>query len=153
MSIHPNPNTQQFLEALSAKNFSGEIEVSYAQRLMAATDNSIYQLMPEAILFPKDNHDVEKVMSLLGEEQFRQITLSTRGGGTGTNGQSLNSGLILDLSRHMNKILHFDADRRVVTVQTGLLKISSMPIFAPMAISLRLNFQLLIVPLLGDDQY
>ena len=61
MSIHPTPSTEQFLEALSAKNFSGEIEVSYAQRLIAATDNSIYQLMPEAILFPKDNHDVEKV--------------------------------------------------------------------------------------------
>ncbi|MDM1545052.1 FAD-binding oxidoreductase [Ignatzschineria indica] len=122
MSIHPTPSTEQFLEALSAKNFSGEIEVSYAQRLIAATDNSIYQLMPEAILFPKDNHDVEKVMVLLGEERFRHITLSTRGGGTGTNGQSLNQGIILDLSRHMNKILNFDPDKRVVTVQTGVVK-------------------------------
>lgn len=112
----------QFLDTLKLKNFSGDIEVSDAQRLISATDNSIYQMMPEAILFPKSNQDVQKVMSLLAEPQYQSVTLSTRGGGTGTNGQSLNNGIILDISRHMNQILDFDAENRVVTVQTGVVK-------------------------------
>ena len=114
--------TQQFLESLKTERFKGEIEVSYAQRLVSATDNSIYQMMPEAVIFPKSNQDVEKIMTLLAKPEFQKVTLSTRGGGTGTNGQSLNRGIILDLSRHMNNILDFDAEKRIVTVQTGVVK-------------------------------
>lgn len=121
-AVHPNALTQQFLNELKNNHFSGDIEVSFAQRLISATDNSIYQVMPEAVIFPKSNHDVEKVMVLLGKPEFQSITLSTRGGGTGTNGQSLNSGLILDISRHMNHILDFDEENRIVTVQTGVVK-------------------------------
>ncbi len=121
-AIQHSSATEKFLESLKQLHFSGDIETSYAQRLISATDNSIYQMMPEAIIFPKSNQDVEKVMTLLAQPEFQKITLSTRGGGTGTNGQSLNHGVILDLSRHMNQILDFDADKRVVTVQTGVVK-------------------------------
>lgn len=121
-AVHPHALTQQFLNDLKNQNFSGDIEISLAQRLISATDNSIYQVMPEAVIFPKSNHDVEKVMVLLGKPEYQTITLSTRGGGTGTNGQSLNSGIILDISRHMNQILDFDAEKRIVTVQTGVVK-------------------------------
>src|SRR5699024_5779735 len=113
---------EQFLKTLKPLNFSGDIETSYAQRLISATDNSIYQMMPEAVIFPKSNDDVEKVMTLLAKPEFQAVTLSTRGGGTGTNGQSLNNGIILDISRHMNRILDFDAENRIVTVQTGVVK-------------------------------
>lgn len=113
---------EQFLKTLKTLNFSGDIETSYAQRLISATDNSIYQMMPEAVIFPKSNDDVEKVMTLLAKPEFQAVTLSTRGGGTGTNGQSLNNGIILDISRHMNQILDFDAENRIVTVQTGVVK-------------------------------
>ena len=114
--------TEQFLTALKAINFSGDIEVSYTERLISATDNSIYQMMPEAVLFPKSNDDVAKVMKLLAKPEFKTVTLSTRGGGTGTNGQSLSNGIILDISRHMNNILGFDEASRTVTVQTGVVK-------------------------------
>ncbi|MGB5446756.1 MAG: hypothetical protein WBM99_14765, partial [Psychromonas sp.] len=42
-----------FLTALSATNYSGEIEKSYASRLAVATDNSVYQCLPQAVLFPR----------------------------------------------------------------------------------------------------
>lgn len=113
---------EKFLTQLKALNFTGDIETSLAERLISATDNSIYQVMPEAIIFPKSNSDVEKVMTLLALPEYQTVTLSTRGGGTGTNGQSLNDGIILDISRHMNQILDFDEENRIVTVQTGVVK-------------------------------
>lgn len=116
------PDVEQFLKTLRSRSFQGDIETSYARRLISATDNSIYQLMPQAILHPKTNEDVASVMALLGEEAFRNVTITPRGGGTGTNGQSLTEGVVLDLSRHMNNILNFDEESLTVTVQTGVVK-------------------------------
>jgi FAD/FMN-containing dehydrogenase len=45
-----------------------------------------------------------------------------RGGGTGTNGQSLTDGVIVDLSRNLNRILEINADERWVRVQAGVVK-------------------------------
>ncbi len=48
--------------------------------------------------------------------------MSPRGGGTGTNGQSLTDGLIVDVSKHMNRILEVNAEERWVRVQPGVVK-------------------------------
>ncbi|MDP1007242.1 FAD-binding oxidoreductase, partial [Klebsiella pneumoniae] len=48
--------------------------------------------------------------------------LTPRGGGTGTNGQSLTDGLVVDVSRHMNRILEIDVENRRVWVQAGVVK-------------------------------
>ncbi len=113
---------EHFLTQLRESEYKGEIEERYGQRLMAATDNSIYQLLPAALLFPRDHEDVIIIMELLGQEPFHTIPITPRGGGTGTNGQSLTYGLVIDLSRHMNTILHLDKKNRTVTVQTGVVK-------------------------------
>lgn len=41
-----------FLEALKQNGFNGDTAISYADRLTMATDNSIYQLLPDAVVFP-----------------------------------------------------------------------------------------------------
>ncbi|HMG56119.1 MAG TPA: FAD-binding and (Fe-S)-binding domain-containing protein, partial [Kofleriaceae bacterium] len=76
-----------------------------------ATDNSIYQILPQAIVYPRTREDVILVMRTAAQAPFREITLTARGGGTGTNGQSLTSGLIVDLGRHMTRIGDRDGDR------------------------------------------
>ena len=48
--------------------------------------------------------------------------VAPRGGGTGTNGQSLTDGLVVDLSRHMNRILAIDPERRAARVEAGVVK-------------------------------
>ena len=73
-----------------------------------ATDNSIYQLTPQAIAFPRGVDDLVRIATLLGEERFVKVRVAPRGGGTGTNGQSLTDGLVVDLSRYMNRILAID---------------------------------------------
>ena len=52
---------QQFLEALKASGFRGEISADYASRVVLATDNSIYQRLPQAAVFPLDAEDVARV--------------------------------------------------------------------------------------------
>ncbi len=116
------PLVHQFIEQLIQQGFSGECEVSYPERLMAATDNSIYQLLPEACLYPHHRDDVIQIMRLLGQPIFQALSVTARGGGTGTNGQSLTAGIVVDLSRHFRKILHIDAERRQVRVESGVVK-------------------------------
>ncbi|WP_133470861.1 FAD-binding and (Fe-S)-binding domain-containing protein [Paraglaciecola marina] len=111
---------QEFLALLKKSTFSGDIEFSYASRLAVATDNSIYQQLPQAVVLPKSTED----LSLIGKtaSQFENVRFSARGGGTGTNGQSLTSGIIVDMSRYMNNVLEVNAEEGWARVQAGVVK-------------------------------
>ncbi len=111
-----------FIEALRACGFEGDLNPDYANRTVLATDNSIYQVLPQGVLYPKNNTDLTRIAELGHMKQFRDIVLSPRGGGTGTNGQSLTDGLIVDLSKHMNRILEINVEQRWVRVQAGVVK-------------------------------
>ncbi|SFH77582.1 FAD-binding and (Fe-S)-binding domain-containing protein [Modicisalibacter xianhensis] len=111
-----------FLDALREAGFAGDIAPDYANRTVLATDNSIYQRLPQAVLYPRDADDLVRIARLTGQATFRDIVLTPRGGGTGTNGQSLTDGLVVDVSRHMNRILEIDVGRRQVRVQAGVVK-------------------------------
>ncbi|QDJ13192.1 hypothetical protein CEP45_04715 [Mergibacter septicus] len=113
---------QDYLMALKEQQFAGDIAASYAERLSLATDNSVYQQLPQAILFPKDIADLVRITRLAQREKFRALQFTPRGGGTGTNGQSLNKTLIIDLSRYFTQILELNIKERWVRVQAGVVK-------------------------------
>lgn len=111
-----------FIDTLKQQGFTGELNPDYANRVVLATDNSIYQLLPQGVLYPRDIKDLQRIARLANRPEFDSIVLAPRGGGTGTNGQSLTDGLIVDLSKHMDQILEINADERWVRVQTGVVK-------------------------------
>ncbi len=111
-----------FFERLVEAGFSGDAEGRSGARTVYATDNSIYQLEPAGILFPGGADDLKILAKVLSEPAFSGMTITPRGGGTGTNGQSLTWGLVVDCSRHMNKILEIDPVRRIARVQSGVVK-------------------------------
>ncbi|WP_034295846.1 FAD-binding and (Fe-S)-binding domain-containing protein [Herbaspirillum sp. RV1423] len=111
-----------FLEAARSSGFSGEIHTDHANRTVLSTDNSIYQRLPQAVMYPAHANDIQIVSRLLSQSEFKGVALTARGGGTGTNGQSLTDGVVLDLSRHMNKILEINVKERWVRVQAGVVK-------------------------------
>ena len=111
-----------FLQDLEKSEFSGDIEQDYGARLAVSTDNSIYQNLPQGVVFPKSTNDLLILTRLANKAPYISITFSARGGGTGTNGQSLNNGLIVDLSRHMNNILEINEQQGWIRVQTGVIK-------------------------------
>jgi len=111
-----------FVEALRQQGFGGDISLGSADRTVFSTDNSIYQREPAGILFPRETADLAVIARALGDVRFRSVVIAARGGGTGTNGQSLTSGFVVDLSRHMNRILAIDPAARRVRVQAGVVK-------------------------------
>ncbi|MGO3208121.1 MAG: D-2-hydroxyglutarate dehydrogenase YdiJ [Halomonadaceae bacterium] len=112
----------RFLQALKTRGFEGEIAPDYANRTVLATDNSIYQRLPQAAVYPKHGEDIERLTRLAAQTTHRGIVLTPRGGGTGTNGQSLTDGIVVDVSRHMHQILEIDVENRRVRVQAGVIK-------------------------------
>lgn len=118
----PLPLYSEFCTELLARGFSGDISLSAADRTVFSTDNSIYQVTPQAAVFPGNNDDLVRIAKLLADPRFSDVVIAPRGGGTGTNGQSLTEGLVVDLSRHMNRILHIDPVKRTARVQTGVVK-------------------------------
>lgn len=119
---HLDPLYRRFLDELRDAGFAGDIEHGHAVRTTLATDNSIYQVVPQAAVFPSHDKDVVLLASLLRRAANRQIVVAPRGGGTGTNGQSLTDGLVVDLSRHMNQIIEINAEEGWVRVQAGVVK-------------------------------
>uniref|UniRef100_S0DGK0 Putative FAD linked oxidase n=1 Tax=termite gut metagenome TaxID=433724 RepID=S0DGK0_9ZZZZ len=111
-----------FLQALEQQGFTGETATRYADRLTMATDNSIYQLLPDAVVFPRSTADVALLARIADEERFRSLVFTPRGGGTGTNGQALNQGIIIDLSRYMNRIIEINPEEGWVRVEAGVIK-------------------------------
>ena len=113
---------QGFLAELRQSKFSGKINHDYATRVVTSTDNSIYQVLPQAIISPKNISDIQTVMSIADKKQFRKnIKITARGGGTGTNGQSLSDGIVLDCSRFMNRILEINLKQGWVRVEPGVV--------------------------------
>ena len=117
-----SPLVIDYLQELQAQHFEGDIAFNYADRLSLATDNSVYQQLPQAVLFPKSVADVVRLTKLGQIEKYRSLTFTPRGGGTGTNGQSINNNIIVDLSRHMTGILELNVEQRWVRVQAGVVK-------------------------------
>ena len=124
--LHELTDVQQqylnYLVAVEAEGFEGELCPDYANRTVLATDNSIYQVLPQAVVYPASTADLQTLTRLAATDKWQEIVLSPRGGGTGTNGQSLTDGIVVDLSRHMNKILEINVEERWVRAQTGVVK-------------------------------
>jgi len=89
-------------------------------RTIYATDNSIYQLTPEAVGLPATAAEIADALRT-NFHLPRPKAIVARGGGTGTNGQSLTEGVVIDLKRHMNQIISVDPDSRTAVVQPGVV--------------------------------
>ena len=113
---------KSFANQLVRAGFTGDIDLCYSSRTVSATDNSIYQILPEGILYPKTVIDISLMLRLSFKKTFSQIVFSARGGGTGTNGQSLTPGFIVDLSRYMNRVISIDPEKKTARVQAGVVK-------------------------------
>ncbi len=96
----------------------GEVLSDPFSRGRYATDASIYQIMPQGVVVPRDSADVRAVMEIAREAG---VAITPRGGGTSQCGQTVNETLVLDLSRHMNGILSIDVEKREAVVEPGVV--------------------------------
>ncbi len=98
--------------------FSGEILDDAFSRGRYSTDASIYQMMPSAVAIPRTKDDIS---AALDAARGAGLPVTGRGGGTSQCGQTVNSGLILDNSKHFNGILEIDVEGRRAIVEPGVV--------------------------------
>jgi FAD/FMN-containing dehydrogenase/Fe-S oxidoreductase len=106
------------LERRLAHALEGEVRFDAFTRGRFATDASIYQIMPQGVVFPRHEADIAATLSIAAEHG---VPVIARGGGTSQNGQPIGDGLILDCSRHLNAIRDYDPEARSITVQPGMV--------------------------------
>lgn len=109
--------TRDYLADVRAAGFSGDLADNLATRVVGATDNSIYQILPQAIVYPRTREDV--LVLARAAKRYPDLKLTARGGGTGTNGQSLTTEIIVDVGRHMNRVGERKGD--VIEVEPGVV--------------------------------
>jgi FAD/FMN-containing dehydrogenase/Fe-S oxidoreductase len=94
----------------------GDLLFDDLSRTLYSTDASIFQVEPLGVVAPRDEDDVRALVRYAGENR---LPLIARGAGSGVAGESLGTGLVVDLSRHFRAILEIGADR--VRVQPGVV--------------------------------
>ncbi|MFC3198806.1 FAD-binding and (Fe-S)-binding domain-containing protein [Parapedobacter deserti] len=84
-----------------------------------ATDASVYQERPLAVAIPKDTDDLH---TLIAFASTHGLTLIPRTAGTSLAGQVVGHGIVVDVSKHFNKVLEVNAEEHWVRVQPGVIR-------------------------------
>src|SRR6185437_887212 len=118
--LHPHENFSQSndLEAELRKSVRGEVGFDSGTRALYTTDGSHYRQIPIGVVYPRDTADVEAAVAAC--KKFGAAVLS-RGGGTSLAGQCCNVAVVLDFSRHLDRILTLDFDKKVAHVEPGVV--------------------------------
>ncbi len=95
----------------------GEVLGDSWSRQVYSVDASHYEISPAAVVCPADDHDVEQICKY---SFAKKVPITARGAGTGLLGQALSDGIILDFTKHMNRIVKIEDDH--VVVQPGVIK-------------------------------
>lgn len=100
------------------RKVQGETRFDAFSRGRYATDASIYQIMPAGVILARSSDDVAVALEAAREAH---VPLTMRGGGTSQCGQTVNSGLIVDCSKYLNRILELDVTGRRAVVEPGIV--------------------------------
>ncbi|RMF76905.1 MAG: FAD-binding oxidoreductase, partial [Planctomycetota bacterium] len=110
--------SDRFEQTLRA-NVRGEVYFDRTHRGIYATDASIYQIAPVAVCVPLDEDDVRSAVAVAADHD---VPILPRGAGTSLAGQCVGRALVIDVSKHMNRVLGIDAARRRARVQPGVVR-------------------------------
>lgn len=106
------------LAARLAREITGDVLFDAFSRGRYATDASFYQIMPTGVVVPRTMDDALKALAIARDAGLK---VTPRGGGTSQCGQTVNDGLVIDLSKHLNRILSLDVDGRTCVVEPGIV--------------------------------
>ncbi|RDE08131.1 FAD-binding and (Fe-S)-binding domain-containing protein [Pelagibacterium lacus] len=107
--------------AIIESGFAGDVTFDFSARAAVSTDNSVYEIMPDLVVAPRDSDDVQLLMAVLARPEFATLPVTARGGGTGTNGQSLNRGVVVNFQRFMTRILEVNSAEGWADVEPGIV--------------------------------
>jgi len=100
-------------------SLEGTLHFDKLSRALYATDASVYRKVPMAVAFPKGENDIIKLILFAKQHH---IGLIPRTAGTSLAGQCVGDGIVVDVSKHLTKIIQLDVEGKTVTVQPGVIR-------------------------------
>jgi FAD/FMN-containing dehydrogenase/Fe-S oxidoreductase len=97
---------------------AGEVRDDLYTRTLYSTDASLYQVMPHGVLIPRHAGDMQAAVELAARHR---VPLLPRGGGSSLAGQAVNSALVIDTSRHLDRVVEINVEERFARVQPGVV--------------------------------
>lgn len=96
----------------------GEVRFDKVTRALYSTDASVYQIEPLGVVIPRSAEGVARAVEIAARHG---VPITPRGGGTSQAGQSIGAGLVLDTSKHLNRVLEVNPDQRWARVEPGVV--------------------------------
>ena len=106
------------LQKLSSE-LTGDLYFDHTMRTLYATDASAYREMPLAVAIPKTKEDIKKLIHFAKENK---TSIIPRAAGTSLAGQVVGNGIIVDISKHFNKIISVDQTEKSAWVEPGVVR-------------------------------
>src|ERR1700731_1226264 len=100
------------------REITGDVLFDSFNRGRYATDASFYQIMPIGVVVPRTMDEALQVLAI-ARDDGRIVT--PRGGGTSQCGQTINDGIVVDFSKHLNRIISLDVENRTCVVEPGIV--------------------------------
>ena len=110
--------SEQELAAELRRAGVAEVDASTRRRAEYSTDASNYRVVPQAVVFPRE---VDEVAAAIRVARDLQVPVTARGAGTSCAGNAVGPGIVLDLSRHLNRVLSLDPQAGTAVVQPGVI--------------------------------
>ncbi|PKP12164.1 MAG: FAD-binding oxidoreductase [Bacteroidetes bacterium HGW-Bacteroidetes-4] len=96
----------------------GELLTDEASKIRYASDASVYFEKPAAVVVPKNEHDIEKLVNYAAKHK---IPLIPRAAGTSLAGQVVGNGVVVDISKYLTQIIDFNPNEKTITVEPGVI--------------------------------
>src|SRR5258707_7376659 len=115
------PNARAGLSKLEQRlrsDISGDVLFDRFNRGRYATDASFYQIMPAGVVVPRTMDEARRPLQIARDAG---LTVTPRGGGTSQCGKTVNDGIVVDVSKHLNRVLSLDLDNRTCVVEPGMV--------------------------------
>ncbi|MGW3494719.1 FAD-binding and (Fe-S)-binding domain-containing protein [Streptomyces sp. NPDC001020] len=96
----------------------GDVDFGVTSRALHTMDASNYRRVPLGVVAPRDAEDVAATLEVC---RAYGVPVVARGGGTSIAGQATGTGVVLDFTRYMNRVLSLDPAARTAVVQPGLV--------------------------------
>src|SRR5438128_7686280 len=106
------------LERRLRSEMTGDVLFDAFNRGRYATDASFYQIVPAGVVVPRTMDEALRALAI-ARDDGRLVT--ARGGGTSQCGQTVNEGIVVDFSKHLNRILSLDVENRTCLVEPGIV--------------------------------
>ncbi|MFE6666683.1 FAD-binding and (Fe-S)-binding domain-containing protein [Streptomyces sp. NPDC057697] len=118
MAERKKPTERTELASALRSAIRGEVEFGSTARALTTMDASNYRRVPLGTVAPRDADDVAAALAVC---RAHGVPVVPRGGGTSIAGQATGTGVVLDLTRHLNGILALDPGSRTAVVQPGVI--------------------------------